>query len=474
MLIGIKQMEQNKLEKGIVVDSDKPESPKNSTSSAVRSEKLVVVIMGQNCEKFIKMCLDSVKDADAIVYLDGGSKDKTLDKVMATGFIPGLTEHGRGFNRVNLDSGGKYALTHTWDPEDKEMNGKQRNYYLNFIKENFPDWWCLVLDADELIEDLSKVKEFIQTRKPGLYNVKMRHFIGDLGHEDATRAVHVVPRRLFKISEAKQYPLQSHPVLNVTKTELGEVMGACLSTCIWHLGHLPIEYMDYILKRYKEHSYDSIMHSPEFLTKWRISHLFGHYPKREINPLELPKQLCDRCEINKDEFYFMNRQTVESKHFFMMRNWLNYSDAKTILDIGCGFGLYGIAARTINPNIEYTGVEISKYVGDNWNANLGILINEDIKAVSINKQFDLVLFVDVLEHLTYENLDIVLKNECNRDSKFIFSIPFEGDPNLEADSTHIIKEDKQWWINKLSEYFKISEAPQNWLFSNQILIGEIK
>ena len=34
---------------------------------------------------------------------------------------------------------------------DKEMNGKQRNKYLDFVKLNYPDDWCLVLDADELI-----------------------------------------------------------------------------------------------------------------------------------------------------------------------------------------------------------------------------------------------------------------------------------------------------------------------------------
>ena len=44
-------------------------------------EKLVVVIMGQNCEKFIGMCLESVKESDAIVYCDGGSTDGTLDIV---------------------------------------------------------------------------------------------------------------------------------------------------------------------------------------------------------------------------------------------------------------------------------------------------------------------------------------------------------------------------------------------------------
>jgi len=40
--------------------------------------KLVVCIMGQDCENFIGMCLDSVKDADSIVYCDGGSIDTSL------------------------------------------------------------------------------------------------------------------------------------------------------------------------------------------------------------------------------------------------------------------------------------------------------------------------------------------------------------------------------------------------------------
>lgn len=35
-------------------------------------QRLVCVVMGQNCDKFIGMCLDSVKDADDIVYCDGG------------------------------------------------------------------------------------------------------------------------------------------------------------------------------------------------------------------------------------------------------------------------------------------------------------------------------------------------------------------------------------------------------------------
>ena len=49
--------------------------------SFLNMNKIVAGIMGQNCERFIDMCLESVKDADAIVYLDGGSTDKTIQIV---------------------------------------------------------------------------------------------------------------------------------------------------------------------------------------------------------------------------------------------------------------------------------------------------------------------------------------------------------------------------------------------------------
>ena len=112
--------------------------------------KLVVVIMGQNCEKFIGMCLESVKDADAIVYCDGGSQDRT--KSMVREFL----EEKEG------------AIIEQWyNQTDKQMNGKQRNFYLNYLKENYPNDWALCLDADEVVEDLSKIKEFIQTARPG-------------------------------------------------------------------------------------------------------------------------------------------------------------------------------------------------------------------------------------------------------------------------------------------------------------------
>ena len=82
------------------------------------SEKLVVCIMGQNCEKFIGMCLESVKEADAIVYCDGGSEGEWWEKILE------LEDKTKPIIDI---------IQNTYDQEDKQMNGKQRNRYLKFL-----------------------------------------------------------------------------------------------------------------------------------------------------------------------------------------------------------------------------------------------------------------------------------------------------------------------------------------------------
>lgn len=426
-------------------------------------QKLVVVIMGQDCEKTIGMCLESVKDADAVVYCDGGSGVDTyriIEKKL------------NSFNMEEMEMRNFFVgIENKYNQEDKAMNGKQRNFYLNYLKKNFKDYWALCLDADEVVEDLDRIKKFINIapKQDALYSVRMEHFIGDLGHVDATQPIHFVPNRLFKVREELIYPETEHPVLQSTnQVEMYNVQ----PTTIWHLAYIPNLWK--IKERYEGHLKKSEMHTREFLDKWYKSHIFGMYPKKQIDLMSIPKVILNEFDVDKDEIYFSNRTNLEVKHFLMMKDWLDISNAKSILDIGCGFGMYGIAAKILNPKIKYTGVEISEFVNENWNYSDMELITGDIKNISVNKPFDLVLFIDILEHLTYEDLDIVLKNECKRESRFIFSIPFIGDANLDADPTHVIKESKEWWIKKLSEYFAIWEAPKEWLYSKQILIGDKK
>jgi len=427
--------------------------------------KLIVVIMGQNCEKHIGMCLESVKDADQIVYCDGGSDNRFWEN-------PEWEDKWFDTNVWNMK-----VIENKFDKSDKAMNGKQRNFYLNYIKENYPNDWCIVLDADEVVEDYQRLKNIMGYTKDIVgMNVKMRHFIGDLGHEDATHETHFVPMRLFKISAAKSYPEHSHPVLQVE----GGIANTTVTT-IWHLGHLPIEYMNYINNRYKQHAEDSLIHTPEFLRWWRDSHLFGRYPVRVVNPREIPKIIYDGLNLNFEEMY-SNTEQIEMKHHLMVKQWYDYFKPESVLDLGCGRGSY----------LHYWQWFAGKTMGlDNnqWAVNNAFASNihcADISKFDLKTEFiagkpckadrwDLITAIDVLEHLNDAELKNVLQMMAEGGKKFLFSIPFIGDPNLDADKTHKQFMTKMDWINYIQSFgIKIKEPPIHWLFKEQILIGELK
>ena len=136
-------------------------------------QQIVCVIMGQNCEKFIGMCLKSVIDADRIIFCDGGSKDDTIPYLAMNGFC--LFSEGKMFKgnkiiRIKDNITKKLPVNENfiiiqneYNQDDKGMNGKQRNFYLKYVQEHYKNYWCLILDADEVVEDFSKIRNFIDT-----------------------------------------------------------------------------------------------------------------------------------------------------------------------------------------------------------------------------------------------------------------------------------------------------------------------
>ena len=106
----------------------------------------------------------------------------------------------------------------------------------------------------------------------------------------------------------------------------------------------------------------------------------------------------------------------------------------------------------------------------------GLIKQGDVSDYSIyekHSHVDLITAIDVLEHLDDNQLDKALNNISKYGKKFLFSIPFEGDPNLLLDNTHKQFHTKDWWINKIESFnIKIKETPSNWAFKEQILVGE--
>ena len=107
-----------------------------------------------------------------------------------------------------------------------------------YLKENYPDYWALCLDADEVVDD--RLKDFLpklqELTDEDIITIHMRHLIYTLNQEDATRNIHFVHNRLFKVNEKLQYPNGEHPVL-YSKSPNVKYLNTNYFT-IWHCGYI--------------------------------------------------------------------------------------------------------------------------------------------------------------------------------------------------------------------------------------------
>lgn len=423
--------------------------------------KLNVAILAGNCENTIDLCIKSVIDvADKIIVIyDTTSKDETYEKIV------------NPFNfKIKVI---KRQYDHNYNV--KSANSDARNFYLDYLKKNHLGEWCLVLDADEfcdeginlLKEQLDKME--IKENEDILLSPKMIHFIQDLGHEDATKDKHYVLNRLFRITNTLQYPTGEHPVLSTTTPQIQA--GTIDFFTIYHLAYA--KEMFYIKERYLNHLNKSEMHSEDYLQNWYYQHLFGYYPKKELNPVKLPKILKDEFKIDDDFFYFQNRK-LEMKHLIDASDWKEYFKPNTALCIGDGIGVRTHALRRYGVNAK--GFDISEYAVKHSTLHREIYWLGD---AIINKsygeyRYDLIVLYDILEHLTEEQLDMTLHNVYEFSKRdIIISVPVIGDPNLLNDDTHKIFWTKEQWINKIESHgFKVKETPSHFLFKEQLIIAE--
>ena len=120
--------------------------------------------------------------------------------------------------------------------------------------------------------------------------------------------------------------------------------------------------------------------------------------------------------------------------------------------------------------IKAHGWEISQWAVDNA-MHPGVKQADITRHSEVNKT-ELVIAYDLLEHIPYEKLPKAIENLKKSCKKYLLvSVPVLGDPNLEADPTHIIKESKDWWLEQFTSVgFKPIEVPAHFLFRDQLMI----
>jgi glycosyltransferase involved in cell wall biosynthesis len=412
--------------------------------------KIVVIIMGADHERYLDMCLDSVKDADQIIYVDGGSKDNSV--------------------KLALDKDAKVLQRH-YNHKLKTGNSDERNFYLDHLKKNYKGWWCLVLDADEIVDDFSKIRKFMEcsAEDKNLYSIRMRHFIYNFRFEDATAETHYVGNRLFIIREGLKYPKGEHVILkDVRARENKTVYMRTNCTTIWHLAY---SRLFHILDRYKKNVKYSNVHDKGWLRRWYFSHLFGEYLVKEVNLLDLPRVLLDGFGISRDELYFRDRG-VQLQHWQDAADWKRFFKPEKVLEVGCGLGPRVHCMNAVG--LDAWGVELSKWAVENSLAPEAVARGDVCKLNIPAGWYDLVVAYDVLEHLDYKDLEKAIDNLIRVSGRFILvSVPFLGDPNLLRDPTHKIKEDRDWWVKQFVEAgLREIKVPKHFLFKDQLLIFE--
>lgn len=129
-----------------------------------------------------------------------------------------------------------------------------------------------------------------------------------------------------------------------------------------------------------------------------------------------------------------------------------------IIDIGCGKGHYARSIQSWGYN-DYTAIEFStscceKYLQDIEYINIDFL---DYGPTVKDKSYDLCLCIDVLEHISKDNINEFVANIARIGNKAILGIANHSDVFL-GKELHIIQEGVSWWSNLLNTHFSKIEC----------------
>lgn len=177
-----------------------------------------------------------------------------------------------------------------------------------------------------------------------------------------------------------------------------------------------------------------------------------------------------------DTKYF-ERRGLEQKHWLMSQQWINYfnlDENSEVFDFGCGRGPYVHAFRYLGvPKTIGTDIAKEAIMNPIGLAGGNIFQNDEIKIE--NKSFDLVMCLDVFEHLDLENISSTIEKLISSSRKYILlSVCCYGDPNFENDPTHKTKRTYDWWVHQFVKHgCKHIPTPRSFLFYPQLFIFEV-
>jgi hypothetical protein len=108
-------------------------------------------------------------------------------------------------------------------------------------------------------------------------------------------------------------------------------------------------------------------------------------------------------------------------------------EINSVLDIGCGRGIWSGCLKSVKPSVVWHGIEIWQPYIDKYKKNLNSLYDNiyNVNAVEFiyRQNYDLVIMGDIIEHMSYKDAGHVLSNAIAHSKYFIISIPLGKNPH---------------------------------------------
>lgn len=155
----------------------------------------------------------------------------------------------------------------------------------------------------------------------------------------------------------------------------------------------------------------------------------------------------------------MSEQTLFDSHYFQHgcgipyernKHWLTFFDkiAKTIarditpttmIDAGCAKGFLVEALR--NNSVQAWGIDISEYAINSVHESVKPYCQQGSVVEPFNQRYDLLISIEVLEHLQKEDSEKAVQNFCAHTDDILFS----SSPYDYAEATHFNVQPPEYW-----------------------------